>query len=306
MGISKATVSLFFELKTEIPLGGVICQLGRQTTDVPVRQAGAIARKFSFSSAMLDAEESETGGKRHIDDVLLFRTLGFERVESLDASPYENATHIHDFNLPVPEPLHGKYDLIFDGGTLEHIFDFPQCLQNIHLMLKPGGLVVHCSPTNNYVDHGFYMFSPTLFADYYSANQYKIVRSRLLQYSLDLPQKRSIVYDYLPGSLDRMGIGAWGRDALQTWLVAQKTPEATSNVIPQQGTYLRTWPETQSAASRPNAIADSRVRSIGRRVRDGARANVAPYVFIFRLLAPAIFFYRVWQRRRRPRVVARY
>lgn len=42
----------------------------------------------------------------------------------MDYSDRENPTHVHDLNLPVPDVFHEEYDAIFDGGTLEHIFNF--------------------------------------------------------------------------------------------------------------------------------------------------------------------------------------
>ncbi len=35
------------------------------------------------------------------------------------------ANVIHDMNMPLPDALKEQYDLVVDGGTLEHVFFFP-------------------------------------------------------------------------------------------------------------------------------------------------------------------------------------
>ena len=62
--------------------------------------------------------------------------------------------------------------MIIDGGTMEHIFHIPNVLNNIYRMLRVGGRIIHISPSSNYVDHGFYSFSPTLFYDFYQTNKF--------------------------------------------------------------------------------------------------------------------------------------
>ena len=106
---------------------------------------------------------------KHFDfaDTLL-KLLGFQNVESLDANNFENATHIHDFNKPVPLKLHNKYNYILDAGTTEHIFNVAQVYQNIIDMLEIGGIFVACVPNNNFSGHGFYQISPELYLSVFS------------------------------------------------------------------------------------------------------------------------------------------
>src|SRR5436190_8122638 len=69
----------------------------------------------------------------------LFEILGAKTVHSMDYSNYENATTIHDMNLPFPSELKNKFSAIVDGGTLEHIFNFPAAIKNCMDALKTGG-----------------------------------------------------------------------------------------------------------------------------------------------------------------------
>ena len=94
--------------------------------------------------------------------------LGSSAVHSFDKSGYEEATHIHDFNEPLPESYHGKYDTVIDAGSLEHIYDVRTAVENIAKMLRPGGRIIHINPANNFCGHGFYQFSPEFFFSVYS------------------------------------------------------------------------------------------------------------------------------------------
>jgi SAM-dependent methyltransferase len=105
-----------------------------------------------------------------------FEGLGATQVDSVDASNYEAATIIHDMNNPVPAAWHERYDLVFDGGTLEHVFNLPVALGNCMRMLRQGGRFIATTPMNGWAGHGFYQFSPELFYGVFSgANGFSIV-----------------------------------------------------------------------------------------------------------------------------------
>jgi hypothetical protein len=71
-----------------------------------------------------------------------FRLLGAQRVDSIDASSIEGASLIHDLNTPIDDSLKERFSLIYDGGTLEHLFNLPQALRNCMEMLRLGGYFV--------------------------------------------------------------------------------------------------------------------------------------------------------------------
>lgn len=68
----------------------------------------------------------------------------------------------------------GPFDLMFDFGTAEHVFDLRQFFANAHDATKPGGLMIHGLPWTGWIDHGFYNFQPTLFFDLAAANGYTL------------------------------------------------------------------------------------------------------------------------------------
>jgi len=62
------------------------------------------------------------------------------RVDSFDYSDYEHATVLHDMNKPIPDEYKNKYGVVFDGGTLEHVFNYPVGLWNAMNMVSRGGV----------------------------------------------------------------------------------------------------------------------------------------------------------------------
>lgn len=92
----------------------------------------------------------------------LFRQLlNGNSVDSIDNSNYENANIIHNLNLPYNSSK--KYQYIYDGGTIEHIFNIPQVIENVINMLDVDGLFVSVTCNNNFSGHGMYQFSPEFF-----------------------------------------------------------------------------------------------------------------------------------------------
>lgn len=92
----------------------------------------------------------------------LLHKFGAERVESLDASDYEDATVIADLNQPMGEEFDQQYTCVLDGGSLEHVFFFPTAIKNCMRLTKVGGHFISINGTNNFSGHGFYQFSPEL------------------------------------------------------------------------------------------------------------------------------------------------
>lgn len=108
------------------------------------------------------------------------RKKGFDPVHSLDVYDKEGPTYVKNMDHPVYLPM--SYDLIIDGGTIEHCFSTASFLTNTVQFLNPGGMVLHFTPTNNWSGHGFYQFSPELFYDFYYDNGFTDLNSWLIVY----------------------------------------------------------------------------------------------------------------------------
>ena len=98
----------------------------------------------------------------------LLRAFGAAEPVSIDASDYEKANIIHNFNAQVPVNLHQKFSLFLDFGSMEHIFDVKQVLRNIGLLLEVGGHALVLTDANGNAGHGLYQFSPEFFYSAFS------------------------------------------------------------------------------------------------------------------------------------------
>lgn len=91
------------------------------------------------------------------------KELGADLTDSIDATDYEGATHTSDLNEGLPSAMRAQYDAVIDGGTLEHVFNFPVALKGAMESVKEGGRMYIMTQCNNAMGHGFYQFSPELY-----------------------------------------------------------------------------------------------------------------------------------------------
>ncbi len=141
--------------------------IGRQQMLIAEADLQNTLGRFGMAVSNEEAEKLIADSDHYAEGFLKF--LGAEEVVSFDASSYENATFIHDFNQPIPDEYKGRFSAVLDGGTLEHIFNYPTALKNCMEMLETDGHFLAITPANNMLGHGFYQFSPELFFRVFSA-----------------------------------------------------------------------------------------------------------------------------------------
>lgn len=95
----------------------------------------------------------------------LFAAMGIE-TDFVDIVASRGFEIVLDLNDPAPAELAGKYDIVYDGGTMEHCFNVAQVMMNILDFAKVGGFIIHVNPIN-YYNHGFFNFNPTFYHDWY-------------------------------------------------------------------------------------------------------------------------------------------
>ncbi len=69
----------------------------------------------------------------------LRRVSGIEneiRMTVFDFQTYEGSEILHDFNEPLESAHENKYHLLWNGGTLEHIFDIATALNNMTFLTR--------------------------------------------------------------------------------------------------------------------------------------------------------------------------
>jgi SAM-dependent methyltransferase len=212
--------------------------LGRQNffPDAAELQKLLDARKPGLSAGAFQEESHGYAEK-------FFEFLGAEEVVAIDNSSYEGASVVTDMNAPVDPSLKNRFSAIFDGGCLEHVFNFPQAIRNCMEMLTVGGHFIAVTPANNFCGHGFYQFSPELFFRIFSADNGFAIRAILTK------EKASWYRVVDPAETG-------GRVELQNtrptylFVLAQKTTmKDPFTHAPQQSDYRKRWEENAGGSA---------------------------------------------------------
>lgn len=258
MGIPKAVAKLLMKEGNERPFSGRVLSLGRQdiyfTNEMLKRYAEEVSFKLVKPPVLSLHRHPTLKDLGCMSDESFLLSIGFQQSETMDYSDFEEADHLFDLNSDtLPEELMDRFDVIIDGGTIEHVFHVPNALKNVHKMLKVGGRIIHVVPSSNYLDHGFYSFSPTLFCDYYWANQYGIDRLQVFRHEnkpglhlLELAELPFEIYEYVPGCLDKIAFGGLDDALYGTYVVARKLPKSRCDVVPSQRKFFEAWQRAQN------------------------------------------------------------
>lgn len=165
----------------------------------------------------------------------LFFGLGAKSLDVLDASPYEGAVFTHDLNQPLPATLSKKWSCVIDGGTLEHVFNFPEAIKTCMQLVEQGGHLILITPWNNWAGHGFYQFSPELFYRLLSEDNGFLLERMLVHQD----GKWFSVKD--PDSLG-MRVEEHGSQPIQLFITAKKLKAMPIfSQWPQQSDYSKKW-----------------------------------------------------------------
>ena len=155
MTITVFTADFITRMSLRNSLKGRICHYGSLASISDDITYGFV--REIFDEVGKPFPEGEEMDSQPIGEVSKFlRVIGYEDDESLDFGNVDGATHIFDLNSEeCPKHLVDRFDVMYNNGTLEHIFHIPNCLANVTRMLKIGGYAFHICPVNNQVDHGF-------------------------------------------------------------------------------------------------------------------------------------------------------
>ena len=230
---------------------GKVLTLGRQSVLLPpweLRQWESIAPEgVTFGDFVPRIDDASVGEE-------LIARLGAETVDSMDNSPYEGANVIHNLNEPVPDHLKLAYDVVFDGGTLEHIFNYPTALANAMQMVREGGWFLSIAPSNMWCGHGFYQLSPEVFRT--ALSEHHGFELKLMAFALSKFQREYWVSDERAlRSSERLGI--YSRYPACMLVAARRiSPKTPSALAVQQSDYEVRWRGNEAedpgkAAGRP-------------------------------------------------------
>ncbi len=162
MGIDIAQTRFLDACADRAPITGPTLALGSLT----IRETDETIERFAHEQGHSRLAREKTVA------ALMIERYGVGRYFSCDINGLADLRL--DLSRPLPPEHKGVYGSILNGGTLEHIFDIRQAMENIHDAVTLGGLIIHTTPMT-WHDHGFYNFNPVFFHQTAEANAYEIV-----------------------------------------------------------------------------------------------------------------------------------
>lgn len=89
----------------------------------------------------------------------------------------ENGSYKMDLSTILPGSF-GKFDLVCDFGTSEHVANLYNCLWNIHSFCKVGGHIIRENPeVGSWPGHGLHYITENFNHEFASAMDYKVIES---------------------------------------------------------------------------------------------------------------------------------
>ena len=105
-------------------------------------------------------------------NVFYAQFLGVAEYAAIDLHGTEIAWKL---NLNLPHDPDVQFDVVFNLGTTEHVFNQFEAFNTIHKLCRDGGMMVHVLPASGGREHGFFNYHATFFFDLAAANGYEMV-----------------------------------------------------------------------------------------------------------------------------------
>lgn len=106
------------------------------------------------------------------DPYFIFEHYNYE-LHIFDVKKHRGNEIIVDLNHEIDQQYHECFDLILDGGTLEHCYNISQAFKNICQLTKIGGFSLHSNPINR-LNHGYFNLNPLFYDHGFKNNGFNI------------------------------------------------------------------------------------------------------------------------------------
>lgn len=173
MGLGPPIIALYHQLKQLGAFEGVrdVVELGSQNVWCPQRRMiRELFRAFGCpepTDRLLDDFASWRGSARD-----LYEGLGM-RYACVDVDEQFNSVTL-DMNFDGAPAEHvGRYDLLTNHGTSEHVLNQANLFRLCHDLTKTGGLMLHAVTFTVHLEHGFFNYQPAFFDALARANGYE-------------------------------------------------------------------------------------------------------------------------------------
>jgi SAM-dependent methyltransferase len=253
MGITLHASKILKNAKAEGAIFNKVCQIGRQALMLHSNDRVKIGLNKDDLS-IHNGDYQWPWADSFYRDVLKAET-----VQTLDYSKYEGADLIHDLNSPLPPEKYNQFDIVIDGGTLEHIFNVPEALKSYMNLVKIGGRVFIFTPANDNCGHGFYQFSPEFFyRTFNEANGFEIRKLWLVTHPFpsNFLSSKEVCYEVKdPVSVeDRVIISRSGPMMIMVEAKKINGNKPFSSGLPLQSDYVTEWNKTSVTSTKSQNI----------------------------------------------------
>lgn len=238
MAINSPVLDMIAKVAAQMPAPRRMLCLGYPDMLVTEAQIAAIAGPEAAarvtwrddSASILRWHRLEQQMPRVAETRSVFAGLGIES-DFVDITASRGFEIVVDLNQPAPAEMSGRYDIVYDGGTMEHCFNVGQVMRNIFAFARVGGFIVHVNPIN-YYNHGFFNFNPTFYHDWYTQSGNAIASPFYAMHGPVLASQLATLdatAGYRPPERSVMLVAAMKRsDAMPAWPMQTKylqTPE---------------------------------------------------------------------------------
>lgn len=135
-----------------------------------------------------------------------------------------------DMNKPIASEFHERYATVIDVGSIEHVFDTRQCIENCLRLVRLGGYYVLVAPVKGWFGHGLHTFHPEALTKAVELNGFAILYER---YS-----------DIRGHALEHPAAG----ENVLLWMVARKSRSISEFVIPQQSYWVEYYEQREDGS----------------------------------------------------------
>jgi hypothetical protein len=193
MGANILPLLMTLKQRGYIPNGSAVIEIGAQQLDesflAATRDITATGRCFDITSPpptfAWTGPRSETNvlaGAPLARDFWTWLGLNYASID-IDGSPGRIPL---DLNYDeVPTELVGRYDVVTNFGTTEHVANQLQSFKIIHDLASAGALMLHVLPAGGMPTHGLVSYNPKFFWMLGRSNGYKVAFMTMMQFARD-------------------------------------------------------------------------------------------------------------------------
>lgn len=243
MGLIYSRLKLLLDAKNSGANFTTTAMIGRQKISLSKTENEKLVIDYDLNIE----KDNFNFNRRDYADSIIKNYLNIKELKIFDYSKYEGADVIVDLNYPVQNNLHNNFDALIDGGSIEHIFNFPIAIKNYMNLVKVNGNIFIFTSANNQCGHGFYQFSPELFYSIFNeTNGFEIKSVIFVEHpypGAELSEKQICYSVKSPSEIGRRAIIV-NKAPLGIMVHATKIKEVKIfKKFPLQSDYLNLWDE---------------------------------------------------------------